>query len=355
MSGQLGGFTLDVAFTAPSQGVTALFGPSGCGKTTILRCIAGLQRLAGRLTVGTEVWQDERRFLPAHRRGAAYVFQEASLFPHLDVRGNLDFGRRRLPASRQPTARLDELVVLLGLEPLLPRRPQALSGGERQRVSLARALLAEPRLLLLDEPLSALDQDAKDEILSYLERLHAQLRIPAILVTHDRTEVERLADRVVVLRAGHVVGSGAIAEVLADPVLPFAARQGAASVLRATVVGHEAADGLAVLDLAGHRILLASPELPVGAALRLRVRSADVSLTLAPSQDTTILNVIPATIGRILPAGLAELDVALRLADGQHLAGRITRRSARLLALTEGQPVHAQMKGVSLSGAVEGM
>ncbi|WP_062012334.1 molybdenum ABC transporter ATP-binding protein [Aureimonas sp. AU4] len=354
LSGRLGGFSLDVAFTAPARGITALFGPSGCGKTTILRSVAGLQRLSGRLVVEGEVWQDEQRFLPPHRRGAAYVFQEPSLFPHLDVRGNLDFGRRRLASGTQPTARFEELVALLGLERLLARRPQALSGGERQRVSLARALLAEPRLLLMDEPLSALDQDAKDEILPYLETLHARLSIPAILVTHDRAEVERLADRVVVLEAGRVVGAGSIAEVLADPALPFAARQGAASVLRASVVGHEDADDLAVLDLGGHRLLIAGPERPPGTPLRLRVRAADVSLALAAPQNTTILNVLPATIRRILPVGPAELDVSLELRDGQFLAARITRRSARLLELSEGQTVQAQMKGVSLSGAVAG-
>ncbi|HEX4182606.1 MAG TPA: molybdenum ABC transporter ATP-binding protein [Caulobacteraceae bacterium] len=206
-SGRLGEFRLDAAFTAPASGITGLFGPSGCGKTSVLHCLAGLVRLGGSLRVGDEVWQAGRVFIKPHRRGAAYVFQDADLFAHLNVRRNLDYGRRR--SGARPGVDFDEVVGLLGLEPLLGRSPARLSGGERQRVAIGRALLSRPRLLLLDEPLAGLDAAAKAEILPYLEKLHASLAIPAIYVSHDLSEVARLADHLVVMKAGKVIASGA--------------------------------------------------------------------------------------------------------------------------------------------------
>ena len=206
-SGQLGEFRLDVAFTAPAQGITGLFGPSGCGKTTLLRCLAGLTRMRGTLRVSDEVWQDERVFLAPHRRRAAYVFQDADLFSHLNVRGNLEFGLRR--AGTPVAVPLDEVVALLGLEALLARSTAKLSGGERQRVAIGRALLSQPRLLLLDEPLAGLDTAAKTEILPYLERLHDAVAIPVVYVSHDLAEIARLADHLIVMKVGHVVASGA--------------------------------------------------------------------------------------------------------------------------------------------------
>jgi molybdate transport system ATP-binding protein len=205
-SGRLGAFRLDVAFTAPASGITGLFGPSGCGKTSVLHAMAGLTRLEGSLRVGDEVWQAGRVFVPPHKRGAAYVFQDADLFAHLNVRRNLDYGRRRSRAARG--VNFDEVVALLGLEPLLARSTARLSGGERQRVAIGRALLSRPRLLLLDEPLAGLDAAAKAEILPYLEKLHASLAIPAIYVSHDLSEIARLADHLVVMKAGRVIASG---------------------------------------------------------------------------------------------------------------------------------------------------
>ena len=205
-TGRLGEFRLDAAFTAPGRGVTGLFGPSGCGKTTLLRCLAGLTRVSGRLKVGGEVWQDEGVFVAPHRRHAAYVFQDADLFSHLSVRGNLEFGLRR--AGAPASAAFDEVVALLSLEGLLTRSTAKLSGGERQRVAIGRALLSQPRLLLLDEPLAGLDAAAKAEILPYLERLHDTLAIPVIHVSHDLAEIARLADHLIVMQAGRVVASG---------------------------------------------------------------------------------------------------------------------------------------------------
>jgi len=199
-TGRLGEFSLDVAFKVPASGVTVLFGPSGCGKTTVLRCLAGLERLPGRLAVAGEVWQDDQQFVAPHRRPVGYVFQEASLLAHLSVRRNLLFGFRRTDGPK-PIA-LDQVVALLGLAPLLERGVSRLSGGERQRVAIGRALLAQPRLLLMDEPLASLDRDRKAEVLPYLDRLHGELSIPIVYVTHDPAEAARLGDRMITLRDG---------------------------------------------------------------------------------------------------------------------------------------------------------
>jgi len=201
-AGRLGTFTLDVALSAPARGVTVLFGPSGCGKTTVLRCLAGLTRLGGRLSVAGEVWQDAARFTPTHRRPIGYVFQEPSLFGHLSVQRNLAFGLRRAHGARH--IGFDEVAALLGLETLLGRHTAKLSGGERQRVAIGRALLSQPKLLLMDEPLASLDAARKAEVLPYLERLHDQLAIPIVYVTHDLGEALRLGDRLVLMDAGRV-------------------------------------------------------------------------------------------------------------------------------------------------------
>jgi molybdate transport system ATP-binding protein len=205
VKGRLGAFELDAELAVPAQGVTALVGPSGCGKTTVLRCLAGLCRLPGRVAFRGEVWQDAGTFVPPHRRPVGYVFQEASLFPHLTVRGNLAFALKRAARAGEATAHgFDELVALLALEPLLNRATQELSGGERQRVAIARALATQPRLLLMDEPVSSLDPDGKAEVLGRLEPAMAVLRIPVIYVSHDAAEVTRLADRVLSMAGGRI-------------------------------------------------------------------------------------------------------------------------------------------------------
>jgi molybdate transport system ATP-binding protein len=203
--GRLGDFVLDAELAVPLSGVTGLMGPSGSGKTSLLRCIAGLARLEGRLLVAGEVWQDAATFRPAHRRAVGYVFQEASLLSHLSVRGNLDYGRRR--AKGPAVASFDEVVELLGLGALLDRSTEKLSGGERQRVAIGRALLAQPRLLMMDEPLSGLDAEAKAEILPYVERLTAAVALPVLYVSHEPAEVARLARRVILMEAGRIVGA----------------------------------------------------------------------------------------------------------------------------------------------------
>jgi molybdate transport system ATP-binding protein len=265
-AGRLGEFQLDVAFSAPARGITGLFGPSGCGKTTVLRCLSGLTRLPGALNVAGAVWQDERRFTPPHRRGAALVFQDADLFAHLDVRRNLTFGLRR---TAPPVATsFDEVVVLLGLESLLARSPARLSGGERQRVAIGRALLSQPRLLLLDEPLAGLDAAAKAEILPYLERLHAAIA-PIVYVSHDVGEIARLADHLVVMKAGRMVASGPCGAGTASGVATVEAR---------TLLAAQDADVTTGLALAALMAGLA----PIGAAA---VRPSTRPLGLAQDDD----------------------------------------------------------------------
>jgi molybdate transport system ATP-binding protein len=239
LQGRLGEFVLDAELDVPAEGVTALIGPSGCGKTTLLRCLAGFARLPGRVAFRGEIWQDERTFAPPHRRPVGYVFQEASLFPHLSVRGNLTYALKRAVRRGEAAAHgLDELVALLGLERLLDRATQKLSGGERQRVAVARALAAQPRLLLMDEPVSSLDPDGKAEVLDRLEPAMAQLRIPAIYVSHDPLDVTRLADRVLTMAAGRIApaapsrAAGAAEQTL-DAMAPDQVRRLALAALKA--------------------------------------------------------------------------------------------------------------------------
>jgi len=354
-AGRLGRrFALDVAFEAPLHGVTALFGPSGCGKTSVLRCIAGLGPLSGRLEVGGEIWEDAAAGTsrPAHARPVGYVFQEPSLFPHLSVRDNLRYGlRRRARGSAAPRIGFAEVVSLLGVEPFLRRDPASLSGGERQRVALGRALLGQPELLLMDEPLSALDQAAKQEILPYFEALARTLRVPTLYVTHDLAEVERLADHMVLLDAGRVAASAPLADVLADSRLPVARGASAASVLVGRVIGFDTRDALSSVDVGGATLLVPGRVGEPGSVQRVRIAADDVSLAVEPPGRTTIVNVLPAHIREIEPLDGARANVLLELGpsgSGTRLLARITLRSLRALALAPGQPVHALVKGVSI-------
>jgi molybdate transport system ATP-binding protein len=353
-AGTLGRFRLDVAFEAPMRGITALFGPSGCGKTTILRCVAGLNRLPGRLVVDGELWQDHDRgeFREPYRRPVGYVFQEASLFPHLSVRGNLLYGRRRaLRMGAADEIRLDDVVELLGIAALMERATGALSGGERQRVALGRALLAQPRLLLMDEPLAALDRTTKEEILPYFEALHASLSIPVFYVSHDLSEVERLADHLVLLDAGRVVAAGPLHELLSDTGLPIARSREASTVLETRVGGFEPDDGLTALDVDGETLLVPGRVGENGAIRRVRIAATDVSLALARASQTTIVNIVPVRVKAIEPLGEAQINVLLTIGHrdgGRKLLARVTRRAQRVLGFAPGQDLYAQIKAVSL-------
>ena len=344
---ELGGFTLDVNLTTPTRGVTALFGPSGCGKTSLLRAIAGLEYCAdGYMKVGDMVWQDGARFVPPHLRPLGYVFQEASLFGHLTVKRNLEYGIKRVPESERKVS-LDRAVELLGIGHLLGRKPDLLSGGERQRVAIARALAVSPRLLLMDEPLAALDQIRKREILPYLESLHSELDIPMIYVSHSPDEVARLADHLVLLDAGSILAAGAISDMLTRLDLPLAQGADAETLIQATVAGHDQSYGLTYLDFPGGRFTVAFKDFPLGHTVRLRLLARDVSITLEHQSNTSILNIFPATIQDMVPTGGSQMTVRLD-AGGAPMLSRVTRKSAALLDLRVGKSVYAQAKSVAL-------
>jgi molybdate transport system ATP-binding protein len=347
-SGSLGAFALDAAFDCPMRGVTALFGPSGCGKTTTLRCVAGLQRMAGLLRVGAEVWQDDARrlFRRPHERPVGYVFQEASLFPHLSVRRNLDYGLRRVPAPDRRVT-LEEAATLLGVAELLGRRPDSLSGGQRQRVAIARALLTSPRLLLMDEPLASLDRQSKHEILPYLERLHDELAMPVLYVSHAPDEVARLADHLVLIDNGVVRASGPLRELRTRLDLALDLGAEADAVIEARVVGHDDDFHLSHLDFPGGRFSITRYDLPVGRPARLRVLARDVSITLAPQTGTSILNIFPAVIAELAEEDPAQVLVRLELGGAAMLA-RVTRKSMHSLGLAPGKRVYAQVKSAAL-------
>ena len=345
-------FALDVDLDLPGRGVSALFGPSGSGKTTLLRCIAGLERGTGRLEVNGEVWQDAGTFMPTHRRSLGYVFQDARLFAHLDVAGNLDYGMRRA-VHRIPGADsrgFDSIIELLGLGPLLDRMPERLSGGEQQRVAIARALLTAPRLLLLDEPLAALDHARKQEILPYLERLRDELDIPLIYVSHAADEVARLADHIVVMEAGRAAAQGPLAETLARVDLPIRLGEDAGAVFAVTVAERDAEWHLARVEFDGGELWVRDNGVPVGRRVRVRILARDVSIATSRHDDVSIMNLLPATVvGHAAEDHPSAVLVQLRVGATTLLA-RLTRRSAQRLDLVPGREVWVQIKAVALIG-----
>ncbi|MBX8563868.1 molybdenum ABC transporter ATP-binding protein [Pseudomonas cichorii] len=345
-------FKVDVDLSLPGTGVTALFGPSGSGKTTCLRCIAGLEKAQqGFIQVNGEVWQDSANgiFLAPHKRSIGYIFQEASLFPHLSVRGNLEFGLNRTPKN-QRSIQMQHATVLLGIDHLLDRLPDKLSGGERQRVGIARALLTSPRLMLLDEPLAALDTRRKNEILPYLERLHDELEIPMLYVSHSQDEVARLADHLVLLEEGSVLASGPIEETLARLDLPLAMGDDAGVVIEGAVSAYDSHYQLLTITLphSDLRLTVAHTELAKGKTLRVKVQARDVSLNLQADDQSSILNRLPVTvISEVAADNTAHVLVRLD-AGGTPLLARITRYSYDNMRLHPGQQLWAQIKAVAV-------
>ncbi len=342
-------FTLDVDLDLPERGVSALFGHSGSGKTTCLRAIAGLERApGGYVALGGEVWQDEARglFVPTHRRALGYVFQEASLFPHMSVRANLEFGLKRVAGAERRFA-LGPVAEMLGIGALLARRPGSLSGGERQRVAIARALLSAPRLLLMDEPLASLDLQRKQEILPYLERMHDELSIPIVYVSHAPDEVARLADHLVLLDAGRAVASGPLGEILARVDLPAAFADDTGVVLDTVLAEHEE-DNLSRLQFQGGSLYVGRRGEAPGSRLRCRIHARDVSLALERPRRSSIVNLLPAVVTATAATGTpGHVLVQLRMGDVPLLA-RISERSRRELGIEPGLPVWAQIKAVAL-------
>jgi molybdate transport system ATP-binding protein len=343
------GFALTCDLHLPGRGVSALFGPSGSGKTTCLRVLAGLERASDAyIEINGDVWQDDVRgiFLAPHRRAIGYVFQEASLFAHLDVQGNLEYGMRRIPSSSRRVP-LDRVIELLDIGHLQQRKPEKLSGGERQRVAIARALATSPRVLLMDEPLAALDLKRKAEIMPYLERLHDELDIPVLYVSHAPDEVARLADHLVLLEAGKVCASGATGDLLTRLDLDIAHGDAAAAVVSATIVAHDSNFHLSTAQFAGGELLLARQDAGIGQPVRIRIQARDVSLSLTPARDSSILNIIPATVVEMVDDGAGQVMLGLD-ANGARLLSRITRKSVDTMQLAPGCAVYAQIKGVAI-------
>ncbi len=343
------GFSLDVKLQLAGSGVTALFGASGCGKTTVLRCMAGLTHAAGRMQVDGEVWQDDalRFFLSPHRRSVGYVFQEPSLFPHLNAQRNIEYGLRR---TDKPHDRrwLEQAVELLGIAALLGRMPDQLSGGEQQRVGIARALASRPRLLLMDEPLAALDIARKADILPYLDSLRRELAIPMVYVSHAIDEVAHLADQVVVMEDGRVRASGDVSDIFARTDLQLAQFEEAGVVLDTRLEVQDDTWHLSGLRFAGGLLWLKQVNAALNAPLRVRILARDVSISLAAPHGSSILNSLPARVVETVP-DIHPAQVLVRLdAGGATLFSRITRRSLDALALTDGMPVWALVKSVAL-------
>lgn len=345
------GFGLDVNLTLPGRGITALFGASGSGKTTCLRILAGLEPLAqGRVCVAGDVWQDSAQgvFRPVHRRALGYVFQEASLFDHLTVEDNVKFGFKRTPVPERRQA-WGHALELLGIEHLLQRWPHELSGGERQRVAMARALASSPQMLLMDEPLAALDAPRKAEILPYLERLQHELSIPVVYVSHAIDEVARLAGHLVLLDSGRVTASGPTVELLTRLDLSLAHGDAASAIVNATLSSHEPHYHLSVAEFAGGTLRVAQQDKAVGQTLCIRVQARDVSLTLAPQTGTSILNILQVRVTALSTDGPGQMMVRLD-AQGTPLLARVTQKSVETLQLHDGMQVYAQIKGVAILG-----
>ena len=343
---QLESFMLDANFSIPDRGITVVFGPSGSGKTTLLRAIAGLEKSdKGFLKIGDSVWQKGENFLPTHKRQIGYVFQDAALFDHLDVKGNLNFVIKRAIGLKEDF--IESIHNLLEIKTLLNRKTTQLSGGERQRVAIARALLINPKILLLDEPLSALDLKRKNEILPYLDSIHNDLEIPILYVTHSQDEMSRLADHLLLIEDGNIVGSGPVNDMLTRFDMPLSHGGDAVSIIEAEVLKRDSEFNLMHLDFLGGQFIVPDNGFPVQTKVRIRVVARDVSLTKSKQVDTSILNIFPAMVQEIVNEGEAQVMVRLQIKDTILLAC-ITRKSSYKLRLEKGSEVFVQVKSVAI-------
>ena len=342
-------FSLDVDIRIPTRGITGIFGASGSGKTTLLRCIAGLEHaMNGHLSVEGVIWQDSARniSMPVHERRVGYVFQEARLFNHLTVRGNLEYGKQRNRGHKDHVD-FDQIIDLLGLEPLLTRKPASLSGGEAQRVAIARALLRSPRLVLMDEPLSGLDSAHKEEFLPFLDRLHAELALPILYVSHSIEEVGRLCDQLIVMEQGRVLAQGEIQSVLVRLDLPALAGEVAGTVIQGTIESYDPEYDLCSVRFSGGKLLIPGNRGEPGMNVRLRIRASDISLCRTMPQDSSILNVLPVTVEHIQSDNGPYSMTRLRAGEDLLIA-RLTRRSTDDLDIKPGDHMLAQIKSVAV-------
>jgi len=348
---RLGDFSLDVRLSVPDTGVTALFGPSGSGKTSLLNMIGGLRSPeTGRIVVGDKTLFDSERAInvPPERRRIGYIFQEGRLFPHLTVQRNLVYGMRRTPASER-YVQPEQVIGLLGIEPLLDRRPARLSGGEKQRVAIGRALLSSPRILLMDEPLAALDAARKAEILPFIERLHAEITIPIVYVSHAVDEVLRIADTVAVVRDGGIEAVGPVEDLASRLDLAGQAGFGeAATVLAATVARHDDHHALTELDTAAGRIMVGRLDASVGARTRLRLRARDIALALEAPRQASFLNVLKGVVATMETRETGAVDVAVEMGSNVRIWAEVTKLAVERLGLAENTPVHVLIKSVAV-------
>lgn len=342
-------FSVDAKFTIPSKGVLGIFGHSGSGKTTLLRCVAGLETdVQGRIEVNGETWLDAKKNLSSQQRNIGYIFQESRLFPHLTVRKNLEYGARRNTGNTSSVDR-EYLLELLNIGHLLDRRPYQLSGGEKQRVAIGRALLKKPQMLLLDEPLASLDNKRKQEILPFLDKLHEELSIPMLYVSHSLEEVSRLCDYMLVMEQGRVEFKGGIHDALISPESPLATADNAAAVLEGSVSKQEKDFQLSTVHTCNGTTLQVQGVLPIGQQVRLRVQASDVSLSKTVATDSSILNILEGLISAVIEERDASILLQL-VVNNDILLARISRKSYQSLGLSEGQKVFVQIKAVSIHG-----
>ena len=341
------GFSLAADFNVPETGYTAIYGASGSGKTTLLRCLAGLETGGhqSEIRFNGQVWQDQKNHMPCHQRGIGLVFQEPRLFPHLSVRGNLNYALKRRHNSHGPT--WDQVCQWLDLNTLLDKPSNQLSGGQMQRVAIGRALLSAPQLLLMDEPLASLDQASKQQILSYLERLHQHLDIPVLYVSHDLSEVTRLADQLIVLKDGRIEAQGPTLELCSQLQLELTHEEQAAAILVGTVEQQDSQYQLSHITIEGESLSLSQVDAEPGQSLRIQIPARDVSIARSKAEDSSILNIIPCQVDEIEHNAGGKVLVRLRLGE-QFFLSRLTRKSIDRLQLAKGDKVYAQIKSVAL-------
>ena len=340
------GFNLDIDLQLPASGITVVFGPSGSGKTTLLRCLAGLEK-SGKMEIAGQVLQDENTFIPVNLRAIGMVFQESRLFPHLNVRDNLLYGYKRTPVNSR-RLHLEDIGRVLSLEKLFERSIDKLSGGEKQRVALGRALLTSPKLLLMDEPLAALDAQRKTEIIPFIRKVEKELSIPIIYVTHSMSEVLQLVDTMVILKDGKVVKYGPVGKVFSDIQLRESiGDEHSGAVLDTTVLEHDTDYGITRLDFMGQELSVPIQDISPGQVLRVHIHSKDVSLATQPPEGlTSVLNILKTKVRKI--GENVGYSVDIELDAGRPLLATITRKSLSNLNLQPGQFIYAYIKAIRM-------
>ncbi len=345
---QLQDFDLDINIELPYRGITVIFGASGSGKTTLLKIISGLIKTdKANIMVNNQIWQNNRINLPTHKRSLGYIFQEPALFTHMSVYDNIKYGYERL-GKGEKKIKIDAVIEALSIAHLLKRKTQNLSGGEKQRVAIARAITRNPKILLMDEPLSALDQQAKKEIIPYLQNLYSVFSIPSLYVSHDLLEISKLADEILVLEKGRIIKQGSVCEILSDIHSHWIDEENIIAVIKAQVICHDDKDHLTIVRTKSDSLFIARENLALNHQVRIQILAKDVSLSLTRNKDSSILNILEAQIVDFRDLNRSQVLVKLKLADQQIILSQITQRSAANLALKKHQKLFVQIKSVSL-------